>query len=35
MVNSKKRVPWKGWSRLKPGAHQKTIMLRKCGKNVF
>jgi hypothetical protein len=35
MVNSKKNVPWKGWSRLKPGAHQKTMMLQKCGKKCF
>lgn len=35
MVNSKKGVPWKGWSRLKPGLHQKTMMLQKCGKKCF
>ena len=35
MVNTKKTVPWKGWSRLKPGFHQKTIMLQKCGKKCF
>jgi hypothetical protein len=35
MTNSKKGVPWKGWSRLKPSLHQKTVMLQKCGKKCF
>lgn len=25
----------KGWSQQKPGYHQKTIMLKKCGKKCF
>jgi len=25
----------KGWSQEKPGYHQKTIMLKKCGKKCF
>lgn len=35
MPKTQKRVPWKGWSRLKPGLHQKTLMLQKCGKKCF
>ena len=35
MPKTQKRVPWKGWSLLKPGSHQKTIMLQKCGKKCF
>lgn len=30
-----KNVPWRGWKREKPGYHQKTVMLRKCGKKCF
>ena len=25
----------KGWKELKPGYHQKTVMLKKCGKKCF
>ena len=35
MPKTQKRVPWKGWSLLKPGSYQKTIMLQKCGKKCF
>ena len=36
MTNTRKRnIPWSGWSSQKPGSHQKTIMLRKCGKKCF
>ena len=28
-------VPWKGWKNEKPGFHQKTIMLKNCGKKCF
>ena len=35
MVNTKKNIPWKGWTKLKPGFHQKTQMLQKCGKKCF
>ena len=35
MPKTQKKVPWKGWSRLKPGSHQKTIMLQNCGKKCF
>jgi hypothetical protein len=35
MPRTRKNVPWKGWKREKPGFHQKTIMLKKCGKKCF
>ena len=35
MPKTQKRLPWKGWSRLKPGSHQKTVMFEKCGKKCF
>jgi len=25
----------RGWKRLKPGYHQRTVMLKKCGKKCF
>jgi hypothetical protein len=25
----------RGWKQLKPGYHQKTVMLKKCGKKCF
>lgn len=25
----------KGWSKAKPGTHQRTLMLKKCGKRCF
>lgn len=25
----------KGWSKEKPGAHQRTVMMKKCGKKCF
>ena len=25
----------KGWSKQQAGAHQRTIMMKKCGKNAF
>jgi hypothetical protein len=35
MTKTRKNVPWKGWSQEKPGYHQKTMMLKKCGKKCF
>jgi hypothetical protein len=35
MVKTRKNIPWKGWSKVKPGFHQKTIMLQNCGKKCF
>ena len=32
---TRKHSPWTGWKREKPGYHQKTIMLKKCGKKCF
>ena len=31
----RKHVPWSGWSKQKPSTHQRTVMLRKCGKKCF
>ena len=28
-------VPWSGWKKENPGYHQKTEMLKKCGKKCF
>lgn len=28
-------VATKGWKNVKPGYHQKTVMLKKCGKKCF
>lgn len=35
MTKTKKNVPWKGWKKVKPGYHQRTIMMKKCGKKCF
>ena len=35
MPKSRKNVPWKGWSNVKPGTHQRTIMFNRCGKKCF
>jgi hypothetical protein len=35
MTKTKKNVPWAGWKKQKPGAHQRSIMLKKCGKKCF
>ena len=35
MTKTRKNVPWRGWKNEKPGAHQKTVMMRKCGKKCF
>jgi len=32
---TRKNVPWKGWKKEKPNSHQKTVMLKKCGKKCF
>ena len=31
----RKGQPTKGWSKLKPSTHQRTLMLKKCGKRCF
>lgn len=35
MIKTRRNVPWRGWKKEKPGYHQKTVMLRKCGKKCF
>ena len=35
MRKTRKNVPWKGWKNEKPGYHEKTVMLKKCGKKCF
>jgi|UniRef100_A0A6C0DU59 hypothetical protein len=35
MTKTRKNVPWRGWKSEKPGSHQKTVMMRKCGKKCF
>lgn len=35
MAKTRKNTPWKGWKSEKPGYHQKTVMLKKCGKKCF
>lgn len=32
---TRKNVPWSGWSREKPSYHQRTVMMKKCGKKCF
>lgn len=32
---TRKRIPWKGWRNEKPEYHERTVMLRKCGKKCF
>jgi hypothetical protein len=35
MAKTRKHMPWSGWKKEKPGYHQKTVMLKKCGKKCF
>ena len=32
---NRKVQPTKGWSKLSPGTHARTVMLKKCGKKCF
>jgi hypothetical protein len=32
---TRRNVPWKGWKNEKPSTHQRTVMLKKCGKKCF
>jgi hypothetical protein len=34
-TRTRKNVPWRGWKLEKPDYHQKTMMLKKCGKKCF
>jgi hypothetical protein len=35
MKKTSRNTPWRGWKLEKPGYHQKTVMLQKCGKKCF
>jgi len=35
MSKTRKNTPWRGWKQEKPGYHQKTVMMRNCGKKCF
>jgi len=35
MLKTRKNVPWKGWKNMSPNTHQRTVMLKKCGKKCF
>lgn len=35
MSKTRRNNPVRGWKQEKPGFHQKTVMLRKCGKKCF
>jgi hypothetical protein len=35
MSKTRKNVPWKGWKSSKPSFHQRTLMMKKCGKKCF
>jgi hypothetical protein len=35
MRNTRKNLPWSGWLKEKPSTHQRTVMMRKCGKKCF
>jgi hypothetical protein len=32
---TRKNIPWRGWKSENPNTHQRTVMLRKCGKKCF
>ena len=34
-TKTRKNIPWKGWKNEKPGTHQRTVMMKKCGKKCF
>jgi hypothetical protein len=35
MSKTRRNHPVRGWKRENPGFHQKTVMLRKCGRKCF
>ena len=35
MSKTRKNVPWRNWKNEKPGFHEKTVMMKKCGKKCF
>ena len=32
---TRKMLPWTNWKKEKPGFHEKTVMMQKCGKKCF
>ena len=30
-----KHMPWSGWPKEKPGYHERTVMMQKCGQKCF
>ncbi len=32
---TRRNEPWRGWKKEKPGYHQKTVMLKRCGTKCF
>jgi hypothetical protein len=34
-TKTRKNVPWHNWKKEKPGFHQRTVMMNKCGKKCF
>jgi hypothetical protein len=34
-TRTRRNVPWKNWKKEKPGTHQRTVMMKKCGKKCF
>ena len=34
-TRTRKNVPWRKWKQQKPSTHQKTLMLKRCGKKCF
>ena len=35
MTKTRKNLPWRGWKQEQPSIHQRTVMLKKCGKKCF
>ena len=35
MSKTRKNTPWSGWKKQNPGYHERTIMMKKCGKKCF
>jgi len=35
MSKTRKNIPWKGWKREQPSVHQRTLMMKRCGKKCF
>ena len=34
-TTTRKNLPWSGWKNEKPGQHERTVMLNKCGRKCF